>query len=109
SRADGRAPLAFGPTPGRNRPKLVNGGFVPRSSGPRRLDDPVRLEVDVLPAPTVVVPLRMLIVARPPPMPMIVEPIVVDPKPSIGTSSSRPDVVRMLPISAPPSPMPILA
>src|SRR5690554_6347330 len=34
SLGEGVVPLALGPTPGRKRPKLLNGGFVPRSSGP---------------------------------------------------------------------------
>src|SRR5690606_3211625 len=42
---DSLLPLAFGPTPGRNLPKLVSGGFVPRSSGPKRLDGARRLDV----------------------------------------------------------------
>src|SRR5690606_30137295 len=37
-RGEGVVPLAFGPTPGRKRPKLVNGGLAPESTGPRRLD-----------------------------------------------------------------------
>src|SRR5690606_271281 len=91
SRGDGRVPPAFGPTPGRKRPKLLNGGFAPRSRGPRRLDGAVRLEV---------------LVGR-----MREPPSVVEPKPSIGRSTSMLTTMRSLcadpptvmPVSAPPS------
>src|SRR5690606_19630185 len=78
---------------GRKRPKLVNGGFVPRSSGPRRLEGAVRVEVEPVHGPDTVDLLRMT--------------IVVSPDPSNGTSSTRPDVVRTLPNSVPPTPTPM--